>query len=81
MEENNNTTTNGRQWDGNDHPTERNGHQLMDFYNPETNTLDIRSNGLYPSGREHYVIGMGKSFHVIECPLVVARGTFLASFD
>ena len=29
--------------------TERNGHELNDMYNPETNTLDIRSNGLYPS--------------------------------
>ena len=29
--------------------TERNGHKLKDMYNPETNTLDIRSNGLYPS--------------------------------
>lgn len=27
----------------------RNGHELKDMYNPETNTLDIRSNGLYPS--------------------------------
>lgn len=29
--------------------TIRNGHTLKDMYNPETNTLDIRSNGLYPS--------------------------------
>ena len=29
--------------------TERNGHQLTDNYDPETNTLDIRSNALYPS--------------------------------
>ena len=29
--------------------TTRNGHELKDMYNPETNTLDIRSNGLYPS--------------------------------
>lgn len=27
----------------------RNGHQLKDCYDPITNTLDIRSNGLYPS--------------------------------
>ena len=27
----------------------RNGHELKDMYNPDTNTLDIRSNGLYPS--------------------------------
>ena len=29
--------------------TTRNGHELKDMYNPVTNTLDIRSNGLYPS--------------------------------
>ena len=29
--------------------TTRNGHELKDMYNPDTNTLDIRSNGLYPS--------------------------------
>ena len=27
----------------------RNGHEFKDMYDPETNTLDIRSNGLYPS--------------------------------
>ena len=29
--------------------TSRNRHELKDMYNPETNTLDIRSNGAYPS--------------------------------
>lgn len=29
--------------------TSRNGHELKDMNNPETNMLDIRSNGLYPS--------------------------------
>ena len=29
--------------------TTRNWHELKDMYNPDTNTLDIRSNGLYPS--------------------------------
>ena len=67
MEENNNTTTNGRQWDGNDHPTERNGHQLMDFYNPETNTLDIRSNGLYPSGVLSNLCSNGFRFEGMVC--------------
>ncbi len=28
----------------------KNGCQLIDYYNPDTNTLDIRSNGAYPSG-------------------------------
>ena len=36
MEENNMATT-------------RNGHEPKDMYDQETNTLDIRSNGLYPS--------------------------------
>ena len=34
----------------NNFATSRNGHELKDMYNPESNTLDIRSNGLYPSG-------------------------------
>lgn len=29
--------------------TTRNGHQLVDYYDPVTKTLDIHSNGLYPS--------------------------------
>ena len=29
--------------------TTRNGHEPKDMYDQETNTLDIRSNGLYPS--------------------------------
>lgn len=29
--------------------TTRNGHELKDMYNSETNTLGIRSNGLYHS--------------------------------
>ena len=33
----------------NNKATSRNGYELKDMYNPETNTLDIRSNGLYPS--------------------------------
>ena len=33
----------------NNKATSRNGHELKDMYDPETNTLDIRSNGLYPS--------------------------------
>lgn len=28
----------------------KNGCQLIDYYNPDTNTLDIHSNGAYPSG-------------------------------
>lgn len=33
----------------NEFATTRNGHDLKDFYDRESNTLDIRSNGLYPS--------------------------------
>ena len=29
--------------------TTRNGHEPKDMYDPETNTLDINSKGLYPS--------------------------------
>ena len=29
--------------------TSHNGHELKDMYDPETNTLDIRSKGLYTS--------------------------------
>ena len=29
--------------------TTRNGHEPKDMYDPETNTLDIHSKGLYPS--------------------------------
>ena len=28
--------------------TSRKGNESQDMYDPETNTLDIRSNGLYP---------------------------------
>ena len=35
--------------EGNYMATSRNGHDQKDMYSPETNTLDIRSNGLYPS--------------------------------
>jgi len=30
--------------------TQKNKHQLVDYYDQDTNTLDIRSNGMYPSG-------------------------------
>lgn len=33
----------------NEFATTRNGHELKDFYDSESNTLDIRSNGIYPS--------------------------------
>ena len=46
--EDNQYETDGRQ-QTEEHPTTRNGHQLTDNYNPDTNTLDIRSNGMYPS--------------------------------
>lgn len=31
-------------------PTSKNGHQLVDYFDRDANTLDIRSNGMYPSG-------------------------------
>ena len=48
MEENQHTTDGQQKTE--EYPTTRNGHQLTDNYDPETNTLDIRSNGMYPSG-------------------------------
>ena len=33
--------------------TSRNGHELKDMNDPVTNTLDIPSNGLYPSKLKH----------------------------
>lgn len=47
--------------------TERNGHQMNDFYDPETNTLDIRSNGLYPSGVLSNLCSNGFRFDGVLC--------------
>ena len=47
--------------------TERNGHQKGDFYDPETNTLDIRSNGQYPSGVLSNLCSNGFRFEGIIC--------------
>ena len=47
--------------------TTRNGHKLKDFYNPETNTLDIRSNGLYPSNVLSNMCGNEFIFDGVEC--------------
>ena len=45
----------------------RNGHQMKDFYDPETNTLDIRSNGLYPSGVLSNLCSNGFRFEGVVC--------------
>ena len=47
--------------------TERNGHQLTDNYDPETNTLDIRSNGQYPSGVLSNLCSNGFRFDGVVC--------------
>ena len=47
--------------------TIRNGHQLVDFYDPETNTLDIRSNGLYPSNVLSNLCSNGFRFEGMVC--------------
>ncbi len=47
--------------------TVRNGHVLKDMYNPETNTLDIRSNGLYPSNVLSNMCSNEFSFDGIVC--------------
>lgn len=51
----------------NNFATERNGHQLNDFYDPETNTLDIRSNGQYPSGVLSNLCSNGFRFDGVLC--------------
>ena len=47
--------------------TTRNGHQLTDNYGPETNTLDIRSNGQYPSGVLSNLCSNGFRFEGMVC--------------
>ena len=47
--------------------TTRNGHQLVDNYDPETNTLDIRSNGAYPSGVLSNLCSNGFRFDGMVC--------------
>lgn len=47
--------------------TTKNGHQLVDFYDPETNTLDIRSNGLYPSNVLSNLCSNGFRFEGMVC--------------
>lgn len=47
--------------------TSRNGHELRDMYNPETNTLDIRSNGLYPSNVLSNLCSNAFVFDGVEC--------------
>ena len=46
---------------------ERNGHQRMDLYDPETKTLDIRSNGQYPSGVLSNLCSNGFRFEGMVC--------------
>lgn len=47
--------------------TSRNGHELKDMYNPENNTLDIRSNGLYPSNVLSNMCNNAFVFDGVEC--------------
>ena len=47
--------------------TTRNGYQLVDNYDPETNTLDIRSNGAYPSGVLSNLCSNGFRFEGMVC--------------
>ena len=47
--------------------TERNGHQLVDFYDSGTNTLDIRSNGVYPSNVLSNLCSNGFRFDGMVC--------------
>jgi predicted esterase len=47
--------------------TERNGHQLTDNYDPMNNTLDIRSNGKYPSNVLSNLCSNGFRFDGMVC--------------
>ena len=47
--------------------TTRNGHKLKDMYNPKTNTLTIRSNGLYPSNVISNLCSNGFRFDGMVC--------------
>lgn len=47
--------------------TSRNGHQLVDNYDPDSNTLDIRSNGLYPSNVLSNLCSNGFRFEGMVC--------------
>lgn len=47
--------------------TSRNGHQLTDNYDPVTNTLDIRSNGMYPSNVLSNLCSNGFRFDGVVC--------------
>ena len=47
--------------------TTLNGHEQQDMYNPETKTLDIRSNGLYPSNVLSNMCSNGFRFDGIVC--------------
>lgn len=47
--------------------TTRNGHQLVDFYDPDSNTLDIRSNGIYPSNVLSNLCSNGFRFEGVVC--------------
>lgn len=47
--------------------TSRKGYEQIDYYNPETNTLDIRSNGMYPSGVLSNLCSNGFRFEGMIC--------------
>ena len=47
--------------------TTRNGHQLIDFYDQDANTLDIRSNGLSPSNVLSNLCSNGFRFDGVLC--------------
>ena len=47
--------------------TTRIGHQLIDFYDHDANTLDIRSNGLYPSNVLSNLCSNGFRFDGVVC--------------
>ncbi len=79
MEENNNNTTtvvNATEMN----TQQENGHQPVDFYNLETNMLDIHSNGLYQQLLRHTyeaIFEQNERFHVAQ---ISTRGDTLTNF-
>ena len=66
MEENQ-QTTNNQSFAGNNSPATNKVQQQVDFYDPKTNTLDIRSNGIYPSGVLSNLCSNGFRFEGMVC--------------
>lgn len=54
-----------------DYKATRDGHQLTDNYDPETNSLDIRSDGLYPSNVLSNLCNLGLTLALLLCSVTL----------